>query len=144
MAGGGRPQAGRVTGLGPSVQTGCLPVVLSSRSSETLTPCRTRARAPLANPPRPQAAQQERRTAARLRLMKRGGWSPAIRGRNITCSSRCQQIASDLCILAAEGLLSHESCCMFSLLCFMQSHVSAHNTCRFRLLVSVTPVLVAL
>lgn len=108
MAGGGRPQAGQVTGLGPSIQTGCLPVVLSSCSSETLTPCRTRTCTLLANPPRPQAAQQEHCMTVWLRFMKHSGWRPAIRGETVTCSLQCQQIASDLYFYSGKGLISYE------------------------------------
>lgn len=38
MAGGGGPQTGRVTGFGPSIQTGCLPAVLSSCFSKNVNP----------------------------------------------------------------------------------------------------------
>lgn len=118
MAGGGRPQTGQVTGLAPSIQTGCLPVVLSSCSSETLTPCRTRAGAPPANPPRPQAAQQEHLDDCLFRFMKHGGWSPAITGENLTCGCGNVSKLPQIYIFRSERVLQHDRifvkiCCMF-------------------------------
>lgn len=49
-------------------------------SSETGTPRRTRARAPLANPPRPQAVQRQHWMTVWLHSVERCGRSPAISG----------------------------------------------------------------
>lgn len=77
-AGGSRPQTGLVTDLIPSIQTGCLSVVVPSCSSETLTPCQTCAWSLLANPPSPQAMQDERFLSIWLDASWNPGWVPVV------------------------------------------------------------------
>lgn len=74
------PQAGQVKGLGP-VHPDWLSLCgfVEGCALKTVTPCRTRARVRLANPPWPQAVWQQHWMTVWFQFMELSGWSPAIR-----------------------------------------------------------------
>lgn len=98
MAAGGRPQTGQVTGLGPSIQTGCLPVVFVELLYRNINPS--------SNMPLGSVCQLAMATSSAARTLAdclvtlhEALWMESNNWRgNITCSLQCQQIARDLYI----------------------------------------------